>query len=147
MTVKAKTVLTLVLVIPFFLAGVAAAEMVPAGKVEIQTTAIAVGIGVDWGEGTLTLNSGEKHKFSIVGMKVIGVGFTKVNAKGTVYNLKELSDFEGRYIAAEAGIALAGGGKGTAMENQNGVVIHLGAIQQGVDLTFGVQGIHISLIK
>jgi hypothetical protein len=41
-----------------------------AGTVYIQTTSIAAGVGVQWGEGTLTYN-GKKYPFSLQGLDLV----------------------------------------------------------------------------
>jgi len=46
-------------------------------------------------------------------------------ASGEVYHLKNLSDFDGNYVALSAGAAIAGGADAIYWENQHGVVIKL----------------------
>ncbi len=38
----------------------------PSGTVRLETKSVAIGIGVSWGDGTLSFN-GEEHRFSISG--------------------------------------------------------------------------------
>ena len=105
-----------------------------------------------WACTRLKLNSfmrafrnGEKHRFSIKGLNADSVGLSKLNASGKVYNLTNLADFSGNYVAADAGATLGGGMSGMAMRNQNGVVMTLTAVQQGVQLSLAVEGIDIQL--
>lgn len=142
-----RAVFRLMLVIPFMLAAtlVVAQEHTESGKVEIKSTSISVGIGVEWGGGTLTLNDGTQYPFKMKGLKVIQVGVKKVSAAGTVYDLKDLADFGGHYAAAEAGITVGGGVSGITMKNQKGVIINLGSTSTGIDLALGPQGIDIEL--
>jgi hypothetical protein len=137
----------LMVLIPFLLAAtvVIAEDYTESGKVKVQSTSISAGIGVEWGSGTLTLNDGSQHPFSMKGFKVVQVGIKKVSAAGTVYNLKDLSNFNGHYSAVEAGITLGGGVSGITMRNQNGVIINLGSTSTGVDLALGPQGMDIEL--
>ena len=70
---------------------------------------------------------GKAHKFRVNGLSVVDLGVAKVSANGEVFNLKKVSDFEGNYVAGEAGTAV-GGGAGTAiLKNQDGVVMKLTA--------------------
>src|SRR5262245_47982775 len=80
----------------------------PSGKVAMRTTSIAAGVGVRWGDGTLTFQ-GKEYRFSIDGLTLIAVGISRASAVGDVYDLKDVSQFEGTYVAGEAGFALAGG--------------------------------------
>jgi hypothetical protein len=72
------------------------------GKVSIQTTSIAAGVGVQWGEGTRAYN-GKKRPFSLQGLDVVGLGYAQVAAEGTVSNLTKLSDFEGYMLRLKPG--------------------------------------------
>jgi outer membrane immunogenic protein len=143
---KYQNFLMLLLMISFLLLATAtAAENSTSGKVRFSSTAVSLGVGAEWGEGTLTLNDGSQHPFKMKGIKVIGVGYKKVSAVGTVYNLTKLSDFDGRYVAAEAGITVGGGVAGVTMRNENDVIINLGSTSTGLDFTLGPQGIEIEL--
>jgi len=125
---------------------VAADAQMPSGTISLETTAIAAGAGVHWGDGTLTLNDGRQYNFALRGLAVGSVGMAKVNAEGKVYNVPTLSDFDGTYLAAEAGVAIGGGGPGViTMRNQHGVIIEQQSVQQGAKLTIGVQGVEIAL--
>ncbi len=122
-----------------------AAQEAPSGTVEITSTSIAAGLGINWGDGTLTLPDGSKHKFSVENPKVAAVGVSTVKATGSVYNLKRVQDLEGVYRAAEAGIAIGAGVSGMTMKNEHGVVIHLQATQMGINFTLGIGGMNIKL--
>lgn len=122
-----------------------AAQEAPSGTVEIASTSIAAGFGFNWGDGTLTLPDGSKHKFSVENPKVAAVGVSTVEATGSVYNLKRVQDLEGVYRTAEAGIAIGAGVSGMTMKNEHGVVIHLHATQMGINFTLGIGGMSIKL--
>ncbi len=111
--------------------------------VTIESTSIALGIGVTWGDGVLTYE-GQSYKFSVNGLSVVDLGVTSVSAAGTVHHLLRLEDFAGNYVAAQAGAAVGGGVSGTAMRNQNGVIINLNATQTGARLTLAAEGVQIS---
>ena len=124
--------------------GVAAQDDKPSGTVEMESTSVALGIGVSWGDGTLTYE-GNPHKFTLSGLSVIDLGISKVTAKGEVFNLKKLEDFSGNYVSAEAAGALGGGAGAVAMKNQNGVVIQVTSTNKGVQLTLAPKGVDIKL--
>jgi hypothetical protein len=121
-----------------------AAEPAPSGSVKITSKAVALGIGVSWGDGTLTYQ-GQTHTFSVDGLSVADLGIASVTSSGEVFNLKRLSDFSGNYTAGEAGIAIAAGPSDTVMKNQNGVVIRLHGTQQGGRLTLAAAGVKLQL--
>ena len=116
----------------------------PSGKVAIESTSIAAGVGVSWGDGTLTFG-GKQYPFSIEGLTLVDIGISKASAVGDVYDLKDISKFEGTYVAGEAGFALAGGMGGMSLRNQNGVVMHLRSVTQGAKLQLGPSGLTIKL--
>jgi hypothetical protein len=63
---------------------------------------------------------------------------------GEVYNLTEVSQFEGTYLAGEAGFALAGG---IAMRNKNGVVLHMRGDSEEALLQLAPSGVTIKFRK
>ena len=145
--VKVQTVAKLgllVLVMAFATTDVAAKGPKPSGKVSVESTSIAAGIGVSWGDGILRFK-GKQYQFSIEGMTLVDVGISKASAVGDVYDLKDISQFEGTYAAGEARFALAGGMGGMSLRNQNGVVMHLRSVTQGAKLQLGPSGLTIKL--
>lgn len=123
--------------------GPAMAEDVLSGTVKIQSTSVALGIGVTWGEGELTYQ-GKVYKFNVNGLSVVDLGVSSVTATGKVYNLKSLDDFPGNYVAGQAGAAVGGGVAASRMKNQNGVVIGLDSTQTGAKLTLAAEGVQIN---
>jgi len=75
----------------------------------------------------------------------VDLGISKVSATGTVKNLKQVEDFSGNYVAAQAGAAVAGGAGTAVLKNQNGVEIAAKATTQGVKLTVGGSGVDVKL--
>ena len=116
----------------------------PAAKVSLETTSIAAGIGFSWGDGKLWFN-GKDYGFTIDGVTLMDIGVSKASAAGDVYNLADLTKFEGQYVAAEASFALGGGVGGLALRNSNGVVMHLNSVSQGARLQLGSSGMSIKL--
>ena len=134
----------------FFLAmavattAVAAEKATPSGKVAIETTSIAAGVGVTWGDGKLTFK-GKTYPFSIDGLSLVDWGISKAQANGDVYNLTDPAKLGGTYVAAEAGLTLAGGMGGMVLRNQDGVILHLRSVSQGARLQLGTSGLIIKM--
>jgi hypothetical protein len=123
---------------------VAAEKATPSGKVTIESTSIAAGIGVTWGDGKLTLK-GKTYPFSIDGLSLVDWGIAKAQANGDVYNLTDPAKLAGTYVAAEAGLTLAGGMGGMVLRNQDGVILHLRSVSQGARLQLGTSGLKITM--
>ncbi len=123
---------------------VAQEPVYPIGTITLETTSLAAGVGLSWGDGTLKFK-GKEYKFSIKGLSVAAVGISKVNAVGEVYNMENPADFAGNYAAVSAGLSLAQGASGLIMRNNRGVVIALRAAQQGVQLNAGLDGFNITM--
>ena len=89
----------------------------PAASLTLESTSVAVGIGVSWGSGVLTLD-GVQHRFKVSGLSVVDVGASKVTAAGEVWGLTDLSQFDGTYYGADVGAAV-GGGEGQSCSSYN----------------------------
>jgi len=114
----------------------------PSGTVNISAKSIAVGIGINWGTGTLTFQ-GKDYLFTIKGLSVMDLGVSQATAKGEVYHLFNVSYFAGKYAALEGGFALGKGESDITMKNTKGVVMNLTAATKGVQLTLGGKGLSI----
>ena len=125
--------------------GSVAAKDQLSGKISLYASSVAVGVGAQWGDGTLALNNGKQYKFTVQGLEVGGVGFSDIRAHGEVYNLHNLADFNGVYVAAEANASVGSGTGARTMRNQHGVVINLSSAQQGVKLTLAGEGMRLAL--
>jgi len=123
---------------------VAAQKATPSGKVTLESTSIAAGVGISWGDGKLTLK-GKTYPFSVDGLSLVDWGISKVSATGDVYNLSDPAKFAGTYVAAEAGLTLAGGMGGMVLRNQDGVIMHLRSVSQGAQLQLGTSGLVIKM--
>jgi hypothetical protein len=121
-----------------------AADKKPSGTVKVESTSIAVGVGITWGDGTLTFK-GKQYPFTVKGLSISDLGYAKVHAKGNVYDLKKVSDFAGTYGVAQAGGSIGVGGAGLTMKNEHDVVMILHAVEKGVNLTLGVEGLQVKM--
>jgi hypothetical protein len=117
------------------------------GTLTVTATSAAVGVGWSWGKGTLTLLNGKQYHFKVSGLDVVAVGFKQATGVGKVYNLKNVKDFPGKYVAAQAGATVGGGVGAASMRNDKGVVIDLTGVGQGIDFRLAVSGMTVTLIK
>ena len=138
-----QTILALV-VLTCGLVSTALAADTPSGTVSLRSTSVAVGVGVQWGDGVLTYK-GKTYPFSVEGLEVLGVGYAEVTAEGTVYNLTRLKDFAGVYASGEASATAGNSASTITMKNPNGVVLSLHTLQEGAKLTLAAGGVNIDL--
>jgi hypothetical protein len=136
--------IALFLVLALATTAVAAEKATPSGKVTIESRSIAAGVGVTWGDGKLNFK-GKVYPFSIDGLSLVDWGIAKVSATGDVYNLTDPAKFVGTYVAAEAGLTLAGGMGGMVLRNENGVILHIRSTSRGARLTLGTSGLKITM--
>jgi hypothetical protein len=93
------------------------------------------------------LLNGKQYHFKVEGLDVVAVGFKQATGVGNVYNLKNVKDFEGTYVAATAAGTVGGGMGASSMRNDKGVVINLTGVGQGVDFRLAVSGMTVKLTK
>ena len=118
-------------------------DLTKSGTVTIEQVQIAfIGSG-NLGGGTLKFG-GKSYDFSIGGLGIGGFGVSKITATGTVYNLKNRSDFAGTYGQARYGIAIGNASTGELwLQNTRGVVLQLKADRQGLALSLGADAVRI----
>ena len=122
----------------------AADDLVQSGTLTIEQVQIAfIGSG-NLGGGTLVVG-GQKYSFSIGGLGVGGIGVSRMEAHGTVYNLKNINDFAGGYVQARYGIAVGSMSTGQLwLQNAKGVVLELKAKRTGLALSLGGDAVYIN---
>ena len=76
-----------------------AADPAPSGTVTLSSKAVAIGVGVSWGDGVLTVN-GKTYPFSVEGLSVADLGISSVTTSGEVFNLKNVADFSGKGLGS-----------------------------------------------
>src|SRR5262245_15761011 len=62
---------------------------IPSGKIAIQTKSLAFGIGVSWGEGTLSYGN-QEFRFSVNGLTTLDFGVAMATAVADIYELTDL---------------------------------------------------------
>lgn len=115
------------------------------GTISLSAQGAAVGVGYTWGDGVLTFR-GHKYYFTVNGVSIADVGYSKVTGTGRVYHLKNVKDFSGTY-AASTGQATAGDASigGQILQNANGVQIRVDQVSRGARLQGSVDGIKLTL--
>ncbi len=115
------------------------------GTISLSAQGAAVGVGYTWGDGILTFH-GRKYHFTVNGVSIADVGYSKVTGMGRVYHLKDVKDFSGTY-AASTGQATAGSASlgGQILQNANGVQIRVDQVSRGARLEGSVDGIKLTL--
>ncbi len=89
---------------------------------------------------------GRSYPFKLGGLGIGGIGISRLDAAGGVYNLHRLEDFNGVYGQARTGWAVGEQGKGQMwLQNSNGVYLHLRAKRQGLSLSLGADGMVVRL--
>ena len=121
-----------------------AEDKIPSGTIHIEEKEVGFILSGSFGKGTLKFKGGD-YNFKISGMKVGGVGIAKISAAGEVYDLYDLSQFPGTYVAGEYGITLGGGMGGMVLKNENDVYMHLKSTSEGVALSLGASGLTVKL--
>ena len=119
----------------------------PDATLRLSGGSFALGIGVNWGSGTLTYK-GKDYPVKVKGLSIGKVGMTSSSAYGEVFNLKHLQDFNGHYDVGGAGtrgVTLGAGKAGTLMSNQAGVIVRISATQSGVAVNATGGGVDMQL--
>lgn len=144
-----RTVLSMVvaasLCVPLLATTTRAEDAKPDATLEFNGGSVAAGVGVSWGAGVIKYK-GRSYAFKVNGLSIGAVGATEASASGEVFNLKKIEDLNGNYVAAGAGLTVAGGGAVSAMKNQNGVTIHVKGTAIGAKVTLAGGGVDIQLL-
>jgi hypothetical protein len=120
-----------------------AEDLKKSGTVTIEQVQLAfIGSG-NLGGGRLKF-AGRTYDFTIGGLGIGGIGISKINAVGTVYNLNDANDFPGTYIQGRYGIAIGSASTGELwLKNTRGVVLQLKAEREGLALSLGGDAVRI----
>src|SRR5258708_40184209 len=132
--VKKIAILVLVIVVMTGFTQAAKHHSGPDATLRLSTGGFALGIGVNWGSGTLAYR-GKNYPVKVKGLSVGRVGATSSSAYGEVFNLKHLQDFNGHYNVGGGGtrgVTLGAGKTGPIMSNQAGVIVRVSSTQRGV---------------
>ena len=114
------------------------------GTITLAAQGAAAGIGYTWGDGVLIFH-GKHYHFTVNGITIADVGYSKVNGTGRVYHLRNLKDFSGTYAAATGQATVGNGIGGQILQNGNGVQIRIDQFTRGARLEGSVDGITLTL--
>jgi len=116
----------------------------PSGKVTL--TEVFVG-GAGLGKGVLTFR-GKTYPFRLAGT-VIGPGsVSKRQVAGEIYDLNDISAFDGIWVEGTGPIGLETGGRSELwLGNKAGVVMHLTGTSEGMTLSLGKDEVLIEITK
>ena len=131
-----------------FLVGATAVaeDKTPDATITLSEGSVAAGIGWSWGHGSLSFQ-GQTYRVKIDGLSVAEVGITKAVATGTVYNLKNVDDLNGVFVAAGAE-GTAGKGMGySSLRNDKGVVMNLKSETKGANIKVAASGLKVTVEK
>lgn len=125
--------------------GIASPSKAETGEVRVDFTKGGFIIGVGGGHGALFFR-GHRYPFEVSGMSVgFTIGSSRANLVGRARNLRTPNDIEGHYSLIGAGVVLAGGAGGVALQNEKGVVLELAGGKVGVELSAAVGGVTVAL--
>ncbi|MBB2165708.1 hypothetical protein HLH26_14420 [Gluconacetobacter sp. 1b LMG 1731] len=116
----------------------------PVGHIRLVAKSADVGVGWTWGSGKLTFGH-HTYNFTVKGGSIAAVGYSKIEGTGTVYNLKNLHDFDGTYVAGNGEATVGNGVGGSLLHNGNGVTIKIETISKGARLAAAAQGLELTL--
>ena len=117
----------------------------PSASITIRQVQVAfIGSGAAGG-GTLYYR-GRGYPFKLGGLGIGGFGVSRLEASGSVYNLRRIEDINGVYGQIRSGWAIGDQGRGRMwLQNANGVYLQLQARRQGLALSLGADGMVIQL--
>jgi hypothetical protein len=115
------------------------------GAVRVVFTKGGFIIGVGGGQGVLTFR-GHNYPFDVSGMSFgATIGASTNRLVGRALHLRAPRDIEGTYSAIGAGVAVAGGAGGVALQNAKGVVLELHGVKVGAEFSAAVGGVTVTM--
>src|SRR6266542_4130782 len=94
--VKKIAILSLVIAVTTGFTQAAKHHSGPDATLRFSGGGFALGIGVNWGSGTLTYR-GKDYPVKVKGLSVVSVSLKRTSDYGEVFNLKQLQDLNGHY--------------------------------------------------
>jgi hypothetical protein len=126
-------------------ASTSTASRAETGSVRVVFTKGGFIIGVGGGHGVLTFR-GHHYPFAVSGMSFgATIGASTTQLVGRALHLHAPGDIAGTYSAIGAGVAVAGGAGGVALQNARGVVLELHGVKVGVELSAAIGGVTVTM--
>ncbi len=116
----------------------------PVGTVTISAKSVAVGVGYTWGDGTLHFH-GHTYHFSVKGLDIAAVGASRIEGRGRVYDMTDVSQFSGTYAALTGEATLGRGEAGQFFKNGNGVMLRVDDVTHGAKLSGSADGFQLTI--
>lgn len=101
-------------------------------------------VGAGGGNGTLVCH-GHAYGLTVGGIGLGSLGVAAADLAGTASNVHNPANVAGTYGAAGAGVTFIGGGQVATLQNEKGVVLHIGGGQVGFQVSLGLAGMTIGL--
>jgi len=101
-------------------------------------------VGAGGGNGTLVCH-GHAYRLTVGGIGLGSLGVAAADLAGTASNVHNPANVAGTYGAAGAGVTFIGGGQVATLQNEKGVVLHIGGGQVGFQVSLGLAGMTIGL--
>ena len=119
-------------------------KLIKTATLDITQTRVSFLVSGNAGGGVLHYQ-GKDYPFSVGGLGIGGIGISKLEAAGDVYNMTDRKQFTGVYSAFRTGYAAGDSGKGKLwLKNADGVVLQLRGKSEGVALNLGADAVDIS---
>ena len=119
----------------------------PSGTVTLHVGQAGYIGSVSKGAGVLHFQ-GQHYPFEVKGAGVGGLGVTRFDGQGAVYNLRSVAEFAGPFAQVRTGLSFGAMGKGKMMlRNRSGVVMKLNGTRKGFSLSTGADAIVVSFKK
>jgi hypothetical protein len=122
-------------------------ERLPAGLVRLNFKSVGLGVGGSSGDGVLSYQ-GKDYPLTISGVNIGDLGVSQFEGAGKVYDLKNVADFSGNYVASQAAFAVRGGQSSVSMRNAKGVSIVIlqdEGKESGTRFSLGPSGVTLKL--
>lgn len=116
------------------------------GTVTVEATTIQVGVGVKRGTGVLTFE-GKEYPFKMTGVSLVGIGATKVEAEGEVFNLEKVEDFPGAWAEVDGSAVLGRAATSGITMRNGGVYMNITGKQEGAQLAVGGGAAKIEFVE
>jgi hypothetical protein len=123
---------------------VAAEGRKPDATIEFGEGSVAAGTGYTFEKGWLVYR-GDRHPFRISGLTAGEVHGEKVHARGEVYNLRSVPNFNGSYISSTAEATPGRDYDVEVLRNRNGVDVKIVSTTKGAHLRAAPLGVTITL--
>ena len=127
------------------LVGAVSVAHAESGTISIRIFKAGFIVGGSAGEGVLNFE-GRSYPLSIGGLSYgFTFGASETRFHGTVSNIRRPSDVAGVYAQGGAGAAVGRGAQAIVLTNQNGAVLALSGMQNGLIVSLDLSGLALSL--